>query len=55
MYHTALHLELARELAHDRVRQVPSAAASVRSRRRPLQRLRAARTQQPGPSRPRWA
>lgn len=54
MYHPALHLELARELARERPQQVRSASASARSRPRIL-RFLAARTQQPRSSHARWA
>jgi hypothetical protein len=56
MYHQTLHLELARELARDRVRHVapPSTSMSARSRR-PIRRLLAPRTRHPRLSRARWA
>jgi hypothetical protein len=56
MYHPTLHLELARELARDRVRQVPPPAMLTSARsRRPIRRLLAPRTRHPRLSRARWA
>jgi hypothetical protein len=54
MYHPALHLELARELARERPQHVRSAPPST-PRRRLILRVHAARSQQPAPSRARWA
>jgi hypothetical protein len=56
MYHPTLHLELARELARDRVRQVapPPTSTSARSTR-PIRRLLAPRTRHSRRSRARWA
>ena len=56
MYHPTLHLELAHELARDRVRQVAplSTLTSARSTR-PIRRVLAPRTRHPRRSRARWA
>ena len=54
MYHPALHLELARELARERPQQVRSASASSPTRR-PFLRLLAARKREAAPSKARWA
>ena len=56
MYHPTLHLELARELARDRVRQVAPQSTSTSARgTRPIRRLLAPRTRHPRRSLARWA